>query len=149
MTALKEDMIYTMWAKPSWSQIFKIKVYLWFFGCFDLKSSLYTLLLVAVVFHAFRFFGKVGSWGDKFFNSWIFWCEHKTIFNLIYVNFFDKICSLKIIYMSSRWKIGKHFAQKMIINTKTDRNSCQGYQKIKNQKWSNDLYNISDSLTIH
>ena len=58
MTAVKEDMIYTTGAKPFWSQIFKIKVYLWFFGCFDLKSSLYTLLLVKVVFHTFWFFGR-------------------------------------------------------------------------------------------
>ena len=62
------------------------------------------------------------------------WSEHKTIFNLIYVNSFDKICTLNIIYMSYRWKIGKHFAQKMITNTKTDKTSCQGYQKNKESK---------------
>ena len=77
---------------------------------------------------------KVGSWQLKFINSWMSWSEHKTIFNLIYVNSFDKICTLNIIYMSYRWKIGKNFAQKMIINTKTDRNSCQGYQKNKESK---------------
>ena len=77
---------------------------------------------------------KVGSWGDKSKNSWMSWSEHKTIFNLIYVNFFDKICTLNIIYMSYRWKIGKNFAQKMIINTKTDKTSCQGYQKNKESK---------------
>ena len=36
--------------------------------------------------------------------------------------------------MSYRWKIGKHFAQKMITNTKTDKTSCQGYQKNKESK---------------
>ena len=77
---------------------------------------------------------KVGSWGDKSKNSWMSWSEHKTIFDLIYVNFFDKICTLNIIYMSYRWKIGKKFAQKMIINTKTDKTSCQGYQKNKESK---------------
>ena len=81
---------------------------------------------------------KVGGWQLKFINSWMSWSEHKTIFNLIYVNSFDKICTINIIYMSYRWKIGKNFAQKMIINTKTDKTSCQGYQKKRNQKWSND-----------
>ena len=33
-------------------------------------------------------------------------------FNLIYVTFFDKICTLKIIYISYMWKIGKYLCTK-------------------------------------
>ena len=87
-----------------------------------------------VTYLGYRVGTKVGSWGDKSKNSWMSWSEHKTIFNLIYVNFLDKICTLNIIYMSYRWKIGKNFAQKMIMNTKTDKTSCQGYQKNKESK---------------
>ena len=121
-------------------------------GCASAAVELSWKLLstVILIFSVWRIFGpinfilyvtwfiKVGGWQLKFINSWMSWSEHKTIFNLIYVNSFDKICTLNIIYMSYRWKIGKNFAQKMIINTKTDKTSCQGYQKKRNQKWSND-----------
>ena len=62
------------------------------------------------------------------------WAKHRITFNLIYVIFFDKICTLNFIYISWKWKIGKYFAQKTTINIKTDRNSCQGYQKNKESK---------------
>ena len=64
----------------------------------------------------------------------------------VYVNSFDKICTLNIIYMSYRWKIGKHFAQKMITNTKTDKTSCQGYQKNKESKvvFINHMFHVAE-----